>query len=157
MRPRVRSLVVAAVASGFAFPATVVAAPQGDVAIHHDHAKLAESAPAAVPAEGRHDTMARTASLDDRIKALTADMNMFVGDMKVQTMAKLLTALVERQTMMRDEMAFMHEGMMKMGSMTRGPVAKSPMTQSPPVMQDERHTAPFGEESGAMCAPASAF
>jgi hypothetical protein len=137
MRPLSRSLVVIAVAAGLALPAMVMAAPQGDLWLgHHDHSREAAPAPvvqSAAPAVGRQDMMARMKALDERIKTLTADMNMFVGDLKVQTMASLLTAMVERQSMMRDEMTYMRDGMMKMSMMNMA--------------------MPRDEESGKVCAP----
>jgi len=141
MRPFSRSLVVMAVAAGLALPAMAMAAPQGDVWVHHDHSKTVPPQSAA-PTDSRHDMMARMAALDDRIKTLNADMNMFVGDMKVQTMAKLLTALVERQTMMRDEMISMHGDMMKkMDSMNMGS-----------MKHDNAGPAPQSGDAGMMCA-----
>jgi hypothetical protein len=50
-------------------------------------------------------------SLDKRIAQLTADMKMFTGELKVQTMAALLEALVERQALIDAEMRRMHEHM----------------------------------------------
>ena len=77
----------------------------------HVHAAPApQSATTAAPSQ---DMMARMKALDERIKTLTTDMNMFIGDMKVQAMASLLSAMVERDTLMRDEMMKMHDGMMK--------------------------------------------
>jgi hypothetical protein len=58
--------------------------------------------------KGHQDTMARVAAMDDRINALVADMNMFTGEFKVVAMAALLTAIVQRQSVMRDEMRQMH-------------------------------------------------
>ena len=45
------------------------------------------------------DVAARLASLNARIMVLRADMMMFVGELKIQAMASLLDALVERQTL----------------------------------------------------------
>ena len=83
------------------------------------------------------DVMARVAALDDRIRTLATDMNMFVGEMKIETMAALLTALVERQSLMRHEMSGMRDGMMMHRMMQPGsPAAARPR-----------------EEPGTMCAP----
>jgi hypothetical protein len=60
----------------------------------------------------RKDMMARMAAEDARLKALVADMNMFTGEMKVDAMARIVTLLVERQTMMRRHM--METDMMEM-------------------------------------------
>ena len=137
MRRFSRSLVVIGLAAGLALPAMVMAAPQGDVSVHHDHGTVASSQTAA-RADVRPDMMARMKALDERIKTLTADMNMFVGDMKVQTMASLLTAMVERQSLMRDEMATMRDGM-KMGAMMN-------MDKGPTMYTNE-------DAPGFMCAP----
>lgn len=153
MRLISRCLVVLAVAAGLALPATVMAAPQGDVSAQHDHANAAPTAQSAAPAVGRQDMMARMKVLDDRIKSLTADMNMFVGDMKVQTMASLLTAMVQRQSMMRDEMMTMRDGMMKMGSMMH---MGSMMDKSSMMPNGADRQAPRDEEPGKMCAPDAA-
>ena len=120
-----RSLVVMAVAAGLALPAMAAAAPQGGVSLNHAHGKAALQS--AAPADSHQTVMARMAKLDERINTLTADMNMFVGDMKVQTMASLLTAMVERQALMREQMMSM--------------------------MQAAPKPAPFDDEPGAMCAP----
>jgi hypothetical protein len=95
-----------------------VASPQSagerDVNGHQDHVQAiplwltAESM-----AEGRHDVMARMAALDERIQTLAIDMNMFVAELKVETMAALLTAMVERQSIMRDEMMQTRDRMMR--------------------------------------------
>ncbi len=53
--------------------------------------------------------MVRLTSLDERIARLTADMKMFIGELKIQTMEELLEALVERQTLLDVEMRRMHE------------------------------------------------
>ena len=153
MRPISHRLVALAMAAGLAGPAMVMAAPQGDVWVHHDHSATAPVQSAA-PSDTRRDMMARMMALDERIKNLTTDMNMFIGDMKVQAMAKLLNAMVERQTMMRDEvMPMMREGMMKkmesmmnMESMMKG---RSMMPGAPPNMAPE-------DEAGGMCAPNTA-
>jgi len=50
------------------------------------------------------DVMARVDLLDERIAMLTADMRMFVGELKIQAMADLIEALIERQTLIDAEM-----------------------------------------------------
>jgi hypothetical protein len=75
-------------------------------------------------------------SLDKRIAQLTADMKMFTGELKIQTMAALLEALVERQTLMDAEMRRMHEQM------------------SGPMNERRRHaTPPSALEPETMCSP----
>lgn len=58
---------------------------------------------------GMHATM-----LDAELKTLVTDMNMFTGDLKIETMARALTLLVERHTAMREQMRAMHQLMMHM-------------------------------------------
>ena len=57
------------------------------------------------------DVTARIALLDERIAMLTADMRMFVGELKIQAMTDLIEALIERQQLRDNEMKRMHEGM----------------------------------------------
>jgi len=57
------------------------------------------------------DVTARVDLLDERIAMLTADMRMFVGELKIQAMADLIEALIERQTLIDVEMRRMHEHM----------------------------------------------
>src|SRR5688572_20117196 len=60
---------------------------------------------------GHQEMMARMMEMDVRIEMLAADMNALVGAQKVAAMATLLTAMVERQALMRDAMMLMHEQM----------------------------------------------
>ena len=83
------------------------------------------------------ERMARLAAIDARIERLVADMNSFTGEMKITAMSELLTALVKRQSMMREEMMAMHERMM--GHMKDRMMA-------PPIPQDD-------SEPDLMCAP----
>jgi hypothetical protein len=57
------------------------------------------------------DVTARVDLLDERIAMLTADMRMFVGELKIQVMADLIEALIERQTLTDRTMRRMHEMM----------------------------------------------
>lgn len=57
------------------------------------------------------DVTARIALLDERIAMLTVDMRMFVGELKVQAMADLIEAIIERQKLSDNEMKRMREGM----------------------------------------------
>ena len=105
------------IAAGFVLSATV-ASPQSashERATPPDcaHCRPAQSlrgAPAM--ATMPKDMMARMATEDARLEALVADMNMLTGDLKVEAMARALTMLVERQSMMRKQMMNMHGGMM---------------------------------------------
>ena len=76
-------------------------------------------------------------SLDRRIAQLTSDMKMFTGELKIQTMAALLEALVERQTLIDAEMRRMHEHM-------SGPMNDRPRHAPPPSDVDpETLCSPF--------------
>ena len=79
----------------------------------------------------RKDMMARMAAEDARLEALVADMNMFTGEMKVEAMARVLTLLVERQTMMRRHMMDTHGRMMSrmMGTITGQPAGGPPTAE----------------------------
>ena len=143
MTPSLRRIRTIVTAAAIVFHATV-ASPQSAATPpahdNHDHATAA-AAPAQSGAPGMAgmpgDTMARIAALDERIRTLAIDMNMFVGEMKIETMAALLTALVERQALMRHEMSGMRDGMMMHRMMQPAlPAAARP-----------------GEEPGTMCAP----
>jgi hypothetical protein len=80
--------------------------------------------------------MSSLTSLDKRIAQLTADMKMFTGELKIQTMAALLEALVERQTLIDAEMKRMHEHM------------------SGPMNDRRRHAPPpSAPEPETMCSP----
>ena len=131
-----------AMASAIALYATAASPQSAGKPPAHDHQDHAAAAPSQGGAAGMagmpRDVMARIAALDDRIRTLTTDMHMFVGEMKVETMAAQLTALVERQSLLGDEMRRMREGMM--GRMME--------RSAPPAA-----AAPNGEP-GAMCAPA---
>ena len=85
------------------------------------------------------EVAARLASLDARIMVLRADMMMFVGELKIQAMASLLDALVERQTLTDQQMQRMHSQMM---DWVMKPLAE-PRAPEPP---DE-------ESPEAMCSP----
>jgi hypothetical protein len=61
---------------------------------------------------GMKDMMARMSALDARIDTLVADMNMFGGELRISAMVSLLSALAERNKVMRDTMMTMHEEMM---------------------------------------------
>ena len=80
----------------------------------------------------------RTGATNDRIEALVADMRMITGEFKIVAMDALLTAIVERQSAMMDEMRQMHGLLM------------------PPMMERQMHDvlpAWSDEEPGRMCAP----
>ena len=90
------------------------------------------------------DAMARWAAMDGRIQLLMADVNMFTGELKVAAMAELLTAIVERQSAMMDEMWQMH-GLIT-PSVTEYGAPDSSLAWPPEVPRRD-------EEPGMMCAP----
>jgi hypothetical protein len=101
----------------------------------HEHGNPAEQA---APVDSM---MARLASLDERIAMLTADMKMFTGELKIQVMAALLEALVERQTLIDAEMRRMHE---HMSGPTHDRMRHAPPQTDPPVdLQPETLCSPF--------------
>ncbi len=88
--------------------------------------------------------MARMAADDTRLETLVADMNMLTGDLKVEAMARVLTLLVTRQTMMRGQMTEMHDRMLRRMS---GPISDAPSADPPSVM------VPPDGDPGEMCLP----
>jgi hypothetical protein len=133
---RIFAIAVATVLAATTASAQPAADPQGHD--HQDHAATAPSQGGAAGMAGMsREVMARLAALDERIRTLALDMTMFTGELKVETMAALLTALVERQSLMGHEMRQMHEGMMRRMMMQRSSV---------PAASPE-------EEPGTMCAP----
>jgi hypothetical protein len=97
----------------------------------HDHGGTAADQAARVD-----KMMGNLTSLDKRIAQLTADMKMFTGELKIQTMAALLEALVERQTLIDAEIRRMHEHM------------------SGPMNERRRHAPPPSAlEPETMCSP----
>jgi hypothetical protein len=57
--------------------------------------------------------MTRAAAIDDDLRLPADDMKMFAGEMKIETMARLVTLLVERLSIMREQTMDMHELMMR--------------------------------------------
>ncbi len=89
----------------------------------------------------RHEIApACSSATDDRIEALVADMHMFTGECKIVGMEALLTAIVERQSAMMDEMRQMH-------GLLIPPMVERQMHDVLPAWSDE--------EPGRMCAPES--
>jgi hypothetical protein len=86
------------------------------------------------------DVTARIALLDERIAMLTADMKMFVGELKIQAMANVIEAIIERQKLSDHEMRRMHEHM-------RGPMS-GPMKPAPPSVDP-----PIELEPDTLCSP----
>jgi hypothetical protein len=106
------------VMAGVATLSATVASPQSVGEPHvNGHQDQIQAMPLWLTAQsmagGRHDVMARMAALDEQIQTLTTDMNMFAGELKVRAMADLLTAMVERQSIMRNEMMPMRDRMMR--------------------------------------------
>ena len=92
------------VAAGIAF-ATASALAQEPTPFHgHRHLGPA-------PVAQHLDVTGRVEQLDERIAMLKGDMRMFAGEMKIQVMADLIEALIERQYLMESRMRPMHETM----------------------------------------------
>ena len=171
---RIRTIVAAAAIVLYATVASPQSAATPQAHDDHDHAAAA-AAPAQSGAPGMagmpmtgmpmagmpRDVMARVAALDDRIRMLATDMNMFVGELKIETMAALLTALVERQSLMRHEMSGMRDGMMMMHRMmqprppaaTDGPSGSASGGAMHRTKPGSPAAAVPGEEPGTTCAP----
>lgn len=133
---RLRTFTIAVLMTFSATVASGQSAGEPQVNEHQDRARATPVSDTAQPmARTRQDVMARLAALDERIQTLVTDMNMFAGELKVETMAALLTALVERQSLMRHQMRRMHDEMM--GRM----------------MEHREPETPADEEPGGMCAP----
>jgi hypothetical protein len=82
------------------------------------------------------DVTARVDLLDERIAMRTADMRMFVGELKIQAMADLIEALIERQTLTDQQMRRMHRQMLDRMMRPRaepGP-SEPPEEESPEAM-----------------------
>ena len=87
------------------------------------------------------DVTARIARLDERIALLTADMRMFVGELKVQVMEDLIEAIIERQKLSDHEMRRMHE---QMGGRMHDRRPHAPPQTDPPVdLQPETMCSPY--------------
>ena len=91
---------------------------------------------AAVLKFGMHGT-----AIDIQLKTLLADMNMFTGELKIETMARVLTLLVERQSVLREQMMAMQELMMRM----MGPV------EDLSIQGPSGEVVPEDVDPGAMC------
>jgi len=140
MASTLRTLVLAAMTVLYATAASPQSTGAPQAHDHQDHAAAASrGGVAGMPGMSR-EVMARLAALDERISMLAIDMAMFTGELKVETMAALLTALVERQSLaghdMRQMLAGMTGMMGRMMERSRAPVATP------------------DEEPGTMCAPA---
>lgn len=133
---RLRTFPMAAAIALYATAASsqVTGVPQG-----HGHPDREKAVPTLDEAAGMagmpRDAMARMAALDARIRMLAADMHVFTGELKAQTMAALLDAVIERQSLMSAEMRRMHERMMH----------RLTELSAPPASLDE--------EPGTLCAP----
>jgi C4-dicarboxylate-specific signal transduction histidine kinase len=76
------------------------------------------------------DVTVQVDRLDERIAMLTADMRMFVGELKIQVMADLIEALIERQYLMEQRMRPSHEMMDEWMPHSKGPVRPDTMPES---------------------------
>ena len=99
-----RALRTATVAAAMAFAAATTSAQEP--AEHQGHKHMAP------PHASQHvDVTGRVAQLDERMAMLKADMRMFAGELKIQVMADLIEALIERQYLMEQRMRPSHEMM----------------------------------------------
>lgn len=110
-RLRIAGVALAAAVGLFGAGGTAAAAPQQDeMKARHGEMKARHEGMTA-----RHEDMtARMAGLDARIALLTQEVHSFVGDMKIDAMAALLTAVVEQNQTMRSAMTEMKGGMAAM-------------------------------------------
>jgi hypothetical protein len=132
-----RTFALAGAIALYATPGSPQSAGEPRAHDHQDPAAAASQGGGAGMAGMPREAMARLAALDERIRMLAIDMNMFTGELKVETMAALLTALVERQSLMEREMRQMHAGTMPRMMMQRSSAPAAPPDQEP----------------GGMCAP----
>ena len=141
MATMMRWVGILSVGAVMTFYATAALAQAGiaEATGHHSHTPATTATDGVQPAIGADgDLAARMAALDTRIEMLAADMHMFVGEIKIQAMAELLTAMIERQSLMREAMRPMRHHVM---DSMMGPAARPPAGSA-------------HEEHGAMCAPA---
>jgi hypothetical protein len=128
-----------AIAAAVVFSAEAAAPQSAVLSPSHDHSGRAAMTPPQDGGAATANVREQIRALDTRIKMLATDMRMFSGEMKVEIMASLLTAMIERQSLMASEMKTMREGMMRR-VMERN--------ELPAASFDE-------EESGGMCAPSN--
>ena len=106
----------------------------------HDHEQ--GSTAARVHPGGSHavqsKVMEQISALDRRINLLSVDMRMLSGEMKIEAMTSLLTAMLERQSLMESGMKAMREPMLGRRTEFREPPADSPE-----------------QEPGGMCTPSN--
>jgi hypothetical protein len=105
------------------------ASPQTPVPLLHEHGSRPHAAPTA-------DVAAKLASLDARIAILRVDMMMFVGEWKIQAMASLLDALIERQALTDRERHLIHDE-------RRDPSDDQSVPLKPTEMEPEAMCSPF--------------
>jgi hypothetical protein len=79
----------------------------------HDHPAAPSPGQAADEPASTPDSMVNLAAMDGQLKALVAEMNQATGEAKITAMAKLLTALVEQRTQMREQMMTRMQGEMQ--------------------------------------------
>ena len=132
MNTRILRTVV--IAAGLALVAATAVAQEPAPLPGHRHLALE-------PALQHFDATGRVQQLDERIAMLKADMGMFAGEMKIQVMADLIEALIERQYVMERTVRPMHEMMEEWMPHSRPPAP-------PSVAPDAEDMAPE-----AMCSP----
>jgi hypothetical protein len=98
------------------YAAAAAAAPQSVVSLPDDDRGGQASAVSAQhphPHAATSSVKDQISALDTRIHMLATDMRMFSGVLKVDAMASLLTAMIERQTLVDREMRTFREEMMR--------------------------------------------
>jgi hypothetical protein len=158
MNPMLRTTIASALVGGIAWLTGIQSAEAAHSVVfvttpqqQHDHASSGAGpaiGPATMPKAGA--MMARLAAIDAQIERLVADMNSFTGEMKITAMSELLTALVKRQSMMRQEMMAMHEQMM--GHM-KGRMMSPPIPRDDIAIPEDDITIPDDTDPDLMCAP----
>ena len=150
MKTTVRRIVTVAAACVISAPALAVAQ-----AGHDDHGTPSDAAPQKAP----HSMMSPSAdriALDDRIRMLASDMRALTGDLKIDVMAALLTAMLERQALVEEGMRVMHDGMMRRMT-ARGadaPTARTEGADRPTMMQGREGRSRMMERQAVPAVPA---
>ena len=124
------------VAAGIAFAAASALAQEPGP--FHGHRHLGPA-----PVAQHLDVTGRAKQLDERIAMLKGDMRMFAGEMKIQVMADLIEALIERQYLIEHKMRPMQE-MMEEWMPHATPPAPPNAVPDPEEMAPEAMCSPHG-------------
>jgi hypothetical protein len=96
-------------------------------------------------------------ALDARIRTLASDMRTLTGDLKIDAMAALLTAMLERQALIESGMRAMRDGMTQRMAGRSGdvPAATAQGADRPGMMMQRREGMPrLMERQAAPVVPA---